>query len=167
MDDKNPYLVKFPRDTVILKEGVVNLDMYKIVQGHAEMYTGYGTDKEVLIGIIGSQSCFGEFGLLLEEPSIYTVVAYSDVYAIRINASNFGRFLQENQRDMIAIMKNMARSMTAMRKQIDLLTGELRYGGEQDEEMIKAGRRSLRAYAVNNLTDPAYVPPGRERFFHI
>ena len=46
-------IVSFPAESLILKEGEVNLDMYKIIQGKAEMYMGYGTDKEVLLGIIG------------------------------------------------------------------------------------------------------------------
>ncbi len=75
-------IIKFPRDSIIIREGETNPDMYKIVQGNAELYTGYGTDKELLLGIIGPQSCFGEFGMLIGAPSIYTVAAYSDVYAM-------------------------------------------------------------------------------------
>ncbi len=32
-----------PEGITILTEGEINLDMYKIVSGHVEMYTGYGT----------------------------------------------------------------------------------------------------------------------------
>ncbi len=57
-------IVTFPEGSLILKEGDVNLDMYKIIQGKAEMYIGYGTEHEVLVGIIGAGACFGELGLL-------------------------------------------------------------------------------------------------------
>ena len=53
---------------MILKEGEINLDIYKILLGHAEMYTGYGTDNEILIGMIGLGTCFGEFGILTGKP---------------------------------------------------------------------------------------------------
>lgn len=45
---------------MILREGDLKLDMYKILDGHAEVYMGYGTENETFIGIIGPQSCFGE-----------------------------------------------------------------------------------------------------------
>ena len=114
-------IMKFPQGSVILQEGEQNLDMYKIVQGHAELYTGYGTDREVLLGIIGPQSVFGEFGLLSQKPSIYTVIAFSDVYALRITEGNMGDFVRENHRNIIEIMRNMSNTMLIMQHQITLL----------------------------------------------
>jgi len=55
MDRKNVFdaytiknqkkLITVPEDIVILREGEVNLDMYKLVSGHVEMYTGYETEN--------------------------------------------------------------------------------------------------------------------------
>ena len=43
-DDKSIYnrnkIYEIPPDTMILREGEINLDMYKIVSGHVEMCTG-------------------------------------------------------------------------------------------------------------------------------
>ena len=58
--ENNSKLLKLPEGTMILCEGELNLDMYKILDGHAEVYMGYGTENETFIGIIGPQSCFGE-----------------------------------------------------------------------------------------------------------
>ena len=41
-------IYEVPEGTTILQEGEVNLDMYKIIQGHVEMYTGYGTEMRFL-----------------------------------------------------------------------------------------------------------------------
>lgn len=41
---------------MILCEGELNLDMYKSLDGHAEV----DTENETFIAIIGPQSCFGE-----------------------------------------------------------------------------------------------------------
>ncbi len=38
-------LIKVPEGTMILQEGELNLEMYKIIDGHAEVYMGYGTDR--------------------------------------------------------------------------------------------------------------------------
>ncbi len=118
-------IVHFPAETMILQEGEVSLDMYKIIQGRCEMYMGYGTDKEVLIGIIGPGACFGEMGLLMQAPAIYTIIAYSDVYAIRVTEGRIAGFIQENHSSVLQIMKNMAGTMMIMQRQILELSQEL------------------------------------------
>jgi CRP-like cAMP-binding protein len=144
-------IVTFNEGSVILQEGEVNLDMYKILKGNAELYTGYGTDKEVLLGIIGPQACFGEFGLLMQAPAIYTVVAFSNVYAMRIAVNDLDKFAIDNYKNIIDIMKNMARTMTVMQRQIDLLTEEIEYGKTPDKEVIaEENKKTLRGYAVYN-----------------
>lgn len=145
-------MVKFPQDSVILREGEVNTEMFKIIKGHAEVYVGYGTEMESLIGIIGEQSCFGEFGLLLKKPEIYTVIAYSDILALRITESDLEDFIRENHKNIIDIMRNMAGSMMTMRFQIDLLIKELSSGKTMKEDEIKdairRARQTMRQYAM-------------------
>ena len=166
-NENNAKIMMFPQDSVILKEGEVNLDMYKIIKGNAELYTGYGTDNEVLLGIIGPHSCFGEFGLLMNAPSIYTVVAFSDVYAMRVTAGEMGDFVKENHKNIIDIMKNMARTMMVMQKQIDILTDEMKKGNKPDEKLIKESQRNIRGYAVYNPNNPKYNLNGKYRFIDV
>ncbi len=142
-------MMVIPEGTVILKEGEYNLDMYKILKGHAEIYTGYGTDREVLVGIIGPQACFGEFGLLLKGPAIYTVVAYSDVYVIRITEGDLGDFVQQNHKNIIDIMRNMSYMMMQMQQQIEMLMNEVKEYGSLDENLLRQMHGNLRNYAVN------------------
>ena len=106
-------MVRFEQDAVILREGEQSREMYRIVKGNAEVYVGYGTDKETIIGIIGPQSCFGELGLLCGEPSIYTVVAYSDLYAMRITEEALEDFVETNRHTIVEIMRNMAETMVS------------------------------------------------------
>ena len=136
-------IVSFPADSLILKEGEVNLDMYKIIQGRAEMYMGYGTDQEVLLGIIGPGACFGELGLLMEAPAIYTVVAYSDVYAIRVTEERIGNFIQENHSSILQIMKNMAKTMSIMQYQIMALSEELNSYTKEDSDNFEQVKKEL------------------------
>ena len=139
-------IVTFPEGSLILKEGDVNLDMYKIIQGKAEMYIGYGTDHEVLVGIIGAGACFGELGLLTHSPAIYTIIAYSDVYALRVTLERVGTFIEENQSSILQIMTNMAKTMSVMQHQITFLSKELEsYKPKEDsfDEVKKDLLRSL------------------------
>ena len=163
-DTKQPSkLTKFPEGSVILSEGEVNLDMYKIVKGFAEVYMGYGTENEVIVGIIDEGSCFGEFGLLLKKPSIYTVVAFSDVYALRVTEGEMGDFVQNNHKYIIDIMKNMAENMEVMHMQIELLMKEINEGKKADDETHKDAERMIRGYAMYN---PNAAMQGRMRQFY-
>ena len=145
-------MVRFPEDTVILREGEVNAEMYKIIKGHAEIYTGYGTSYENLIGIIGEQSCFGEFGILLKKPSIYTVIAYSDILALRITEGDLNDFINDNHKNIIDIMRNMAGSLLTMRFQVDMLLKEISSGKAMSDDEIKDAmrnaRQAMRQYAI-------------------
>ena len=121
-DDKSIYnrnkIYEIPPDTMILREGEINLDMYKIVSGHVEMYTGYGTPNEVLIGLLGPGTCFGEFGILTGQPAIYTIITYSKTKILRVTEGLMGDFIQENKDDILQIMRNMATNMAFMIKSI-------------------------------------------------
>ncbi len=145
-------IVSFPAESLILKEGEVSLDMYKIIQGRAEMYVGYGTDQEVLLGIIGPGACFGELGLLMHSPAIYTVIAYSDVYAIRVTEERIGNFIQENHTSILQIMKNMAKTMAIMQHQIMSLSEELNSYTKKDTSFEEAKAELLQSlYNPNGL----------------
>ncbi len=145
-------LVRFPSDTVILREGDCSDDMFKIIKGKAEVYVGYETPTESILGILGEQSCFGEFGLLLKKPAIYTVKAYSDVLALRITEGDMGDFVQENHKNILEIMRNMAESMMTMRLQIEMLLKEIESGKRPDNDdlknRIRSAKQLMRQYAI-------------------
>lgn len=158
-------IYEIPEGTMILKEGEINLDMYKILSGHVEMYTGYGTDNEILIGIIGAGTCFGEFGILTGKPAIYTIIAYSKVKLLRVTEGLMGQFIQENRDDILKIMKNMATNMMRMQHQINQLSEELMLKNQEEieqqeisddnmseteyfEQLHKRQRDELRKYAL-------------------
>lgn len=141
-------MVRFEQDAVILREGEQSREMYRIVKGNAEVYVGYGTDKETIIGIIGPQSCFGELGLLCGEPSIYTVVAYSDLYAMRITEEALEDFVETNRHTIVEIMRNMAETMVSMRFQIDLLLKEIEGGKKVDQDTLLRTKKALRSYGM-------------------
>jgi CRP-like cAMP-binding protein len=149
---QEPRIVKFPQDSVILREGEVNANMFKIIKGNAEMYTDYQTPTESILGIIGEQACFGEIGLLLGKPSPYTVIAYSDVFAMRITGDELMDFVAKNQRNIIEIMRNMAGGMMSMRLQIDLLLKDLQSAKSVQyidlKERQREARRAMREYAI-------------------
>ena len=157
-------MIKVPEGTVVVREGEVSLDMYKIIRGHAEVYVGYGTSGETIIGIIGPQSCFGEFGLLLKKPAIYTVVAYSELYLLRVTEGDIGDFVQANHKNIIDIMRNMASMMQTMRTQMDMMLRDLEEGRKPDKQTIRDIRRSMRGYSIYDADSGRPFEPPRMHF---
>lgn len=146
----NSRIFKVPKGMLILQEGEVNLDMYKILAGHAEVYAGYQTPQETLIRILGPGECFGEYGLLLQKPAIYTVVAYSEATLFRIVEGELGDFVQQNHKNIIDIMKNMAKTMMTMRCQMDLLINDLEHKKKPNKDLLKKAKKSLDYSALPN-----------------
>ena len=118
-------LYKVTEGMVIVHEGEVSMDMYKLVAGKAEVYVGYGTERETVIGILAEGSYFGELGLLAQKPAIYTIVMYSDGLLLRITMNEIEEYIRSNERDILAIMKHMANSMYNLKLNIDLLSEDI------------------------------------------
>ena len=114
-------------DKVILKEGSRSDYVYKIVSGRAVCYINYGTDDEYLLGSIKEGSTFGEYSLLTGKPSIYTVVAFTDMLLMRIERGEFSKFIGLNAGNAVTIMKNMADMMNVMKVNIDMMNEELHH----------------------------------------
>ncbi len=147
-------IYEVPQGTTILSEGETNLDMYKIMSGHVEMYTGYGTENEVLIGMLGPGACFGEFGLLTGKPAIYTIITYDTTRILRITEELMSDFMMNNQDSVLQIMRNMANNMLRMQHQITQLGEELaESGGEVQINVNNIVKENVRNYAVYNPKD--------------
>ncbi|ADL34166.1 cNMP binding domain-containing protein [Butyrivibrio proteoclasticus B316] len=150
-----------PQGMTILKEGEINLDMYKILKGHVEMYTGYGTENEVLLGLLGPGTCFGEFGILTKKPAIYTIIAYSNLKILRVTEELMMDFMKANPENVLQIMKNMANNMMRMQHQIGQLTTEIaelsndlnNSENYKTSDMIKNMLRSYAIYDNNSSGD--------------
>ena len=149
-------IIEVPEGSMILKEGEVNLDMYKILSGHAEIYAGYGTPAETLLGIIGPGKCFGEFGLLLHKPAIYTVIASSDIGLFRITEGEMGDFVQTNHKNIIDIMRNMANTMMILRTQINLLLQESDNPGDPNVNLTTITDKDKLKEIKKAVTFPSY-----------
>lgn len=113
-------MMKVSEGTMILKENEVNMDMYKIIDGHVEVYSGYGTDAETILGILSKGSYFGEIGLFAQKPAIYTVIAYDDVLLQRITMNDIDEYIKTNYHDIFHIMQHMAESMYNLKYSMDM-----------------------------------------------
>ena len=129
-------MMKIPAGTVIIREGEANTDMYKILSGNVELYAGYGTEQEAILGIKSKDGYFGEMGLFSGgKPAIYTAVAYSDLLLMRITNADLEDFLLNNHVDVLKIMRHMADSMYNLKYAMTLYVEDLMK--EHDNQRLK------------------------------
>ena len=140
-------MLKVKEGDMIVQEGEMSLDMYKIVSGKAEMYVGYGTEKETFIGILNEGDYFGEMGMLARRPAIYTIVMYSDGLLLRITPQDIVDYIKNNEHDILSIMVHMANSMYNLKTNIELLTEDINamIHQKKNEEEIKQMQERIRA----------------------
>ncbi len=151
MQENTSRMQKFPEDSIILREGELRDDMYKIVSGKAAVYLNYGKENEYLLGILGEQQCFGELGLLCRQPSMYTVVAVYDVLIMRINLDEFGDFLKNNNKNAIDIIRNLSWCMVNLKGNLDLVLEELTNMNGADGQQVSTIREKIQQHTMENI----------------
>ena len=130
-------LKEYPKEKMILSEGTNSSTLYKIVSGKVEVYVGYGTKYETIIGILSEGAYFGEIGAFTDNPSIYTVITYCDCLIMEVEKNELEEYAKLNYRDMLAIMTNMANSMVNLKTNIELLREDIFVLMEDRENAIR------------------------------
>ena len=151
MQTGSSRMQQFPEDSVIIREGEVRNEMYKIVSGKAAVYINYGEKNEYLLGILSEQQCFGELGILCHQPSIYTVVAVYDVLVMRICGNEFETFLQNNNKNAVDIIRNLSWCVTNLKGNLDLVLEELSNGNETEQKSARHIKEKIDQYTWSDL----------------
>ena len=150
-------ITKILEGTVIMREGEANMDMYKILSGNVELYRGYETKDEAIIGIKSKEDYFGEMGLLTGgKPAIYTVVAYSEVLLLRITEKDIDDFILKNHVDVLRIMQGMATSMYNIKFSMDMILDDM--ADKESNTKLKEFKgfysKQLAMYSASKLMNP-------------
>lgn len=148
---ENATMLKFHEDDIIMKEGEIYEEMYKIIAGSVAVYIRYGEKEEHLIGIYSKPKCFGEVQVLSDQPSIYTVVAYDDVLLMRITKDSLEEFIRNNPKNAIDIMENMVHTNMVMQKNINLLLDDIYEKQDITKRRTEDMKNKIRHYSINGL----------------
>lgn len=150
MEEKQARLKKFPENTVIVKEGEIQTEMYKILSGKVAVYINYGEKNEYLLGVLSEQKCFGETCILCKKPSPYTIIAVYDVLAMRISEDEFDDFVQNNTKNATDIIKNLAREVVNLRWNLDMVIDELENGSEPEKYKVQELKQKMQPPTVSD-----------------
>ena len=141
----------FCEDEIIIREGEVYHEMYKIVSGSVAVYLRYGEKDEHLIGIISKSKCFGEMHVLSEQPSIYTVIAYKEVLLMRITKDSLEEFIANNPQNAIDIMRNMVHTNLLMQKNISLLLDDIYEKQDINKRRKEDIKKKIMQYSISGF----------------
>ena len=148
-------LKKYQEDDVIVQEGQITNEMYKILSGKVAAYINYGEENENLLGIFDEHRTFGESGMLCERPCMYTIVALEETLVMRITMEEFDDFINNNIQNARNVIKNLAREVAVMRCNMDMMLNDIekKDGWEvMNARTLKERMRQTAAYDWHNYT---------------
>lgn len=155
--EKNSKLKKYNEDEIIVKEGQVTLEMYKILSGKVAAYINYGEENESLLGIFDEQRTFGESGMLCERPCMYTVVALEETLVMRVTIDEFDEFINNNNQNARNVIKNLAREVAVMRCNLDMIMDEYEHNAEAEKMNIQQLKDKMSQSAVCDWKNCAFL----------
>lgn len=108
---------QFPAGTVICREGGMGDCMYDIHWGKIGIYTGYGTDDEILLTELYPNSFFGEMGMISKEPRSATAVALEDTTLELIYPEDLSELFEKNPVKVNMILRHLSGRLRRLTEQ--------------------------------------------------
>lgn len=147
----NASMKVFQADEIILQEGRIYHEMYKIISGSAVVYVRYGEKDEHLLGVYSKNRCFGEVNVFASQPCMYTVVAYNEVLLMRITEDSLEDFIKNNPRNAMDMIQNMVQTYGLMQKNIDLLLDDIYEKQDINQKQTVDLKRKIMQYSMCGL----------------
>lgn len=148
--EKTSKLKKYEEDEIIVKEGQLTNEMYKIISGKVAAYINYGEENECLLGVFNEQRTFGESGMLCGRPCMYTIVALEEVLLMKITIEEFDDFINNNNQNARNIIKNLAREVAVMRCNLDLLIEDMGHAEKSEVMNVRALKEKMQQSMVKD-----------------
>ena len=143
-------LKKYNEDEVIVMEGQITFEMYKILSGKVAAYINYGEENETLLGIFDAQRTFGESGMLCERPCMYTVVALEETLVMRVTIDEFDEFINNNTHNARNVIRNLAKEVAVMRCNLNMLMEEYEHDSENNKMNIQQLKEKMKQSAASD-----------------
>ena len=101
--------VTYSYGTIIFKQGEVGKCMYIVHSGSVSIYSNYGANNELKLAEITPVACFGEMGMILDEPRNATAVAENNDTEVEIiRAEDLENLFRSSPEKIDMILKNLS-----------------------------------------------------------
>lgn len=100
------------KNAVIFREGdLAHGCMYEIADGIVGIYSNYAKDRQKLLTTLERGDCFGEMGMIENQPRSATAVALQESWLIPITEETLQDYFLEKPEKIIKIMRHMSARM--------------------------------------------------------
>ena len=161
--EQTSKLKKYKEDDIIVQEGQLTNEMYKILSGKVAAYINYGEENECLLGIFDEQRTFGESGMLCQRPCMYTIVALAETLIMRVSINEFDEFINNNTQNARNVIKNLAREVAVMRCNMDLMMNEFEQKPEGEIMNVRTLKERMRQSVVYDWNNCEYLDRWMEK----
>ena len=107
---------KYPKGSVIFKEGSFELSMFSIISGKVGIFADYKTRDEKVLTELGKGRVFGEMGLIEAKPRSATAVALEETECEVIGVDNLEDFFADKPEMAIETLKGMSKRIRELSK---------------------------------------------------
>jgi len=127
---------KFKKEEIILHEGdTAGEAMYIILLGDAGVYRGYGKPEQIHVSSLKKGDFFGEMSLFLNTRRVASVVALSEITALKIHRDNIAELFGKMPSMAYAIIRTLCTRLQDSNEKYANLFAQLRTNKEQDESL--------------------------------
>ena len=117
---------KYPKGTVICKEGETVECMYDLHWGCVGIYKNYGTPEQVLLTELYSDSFFGEMGMISGEPRSATAVSLDDETTVEIiYPEDFQDLFEQNPPKVDMILRHLSSRLRKLTQQYETVCAQI------------------------------------------
>ena len=101
--------LKFNKGDVIFRQGDMAKEMYVILSGNVRIITGFETEAEKLLTILGEGQFLGEMGMIEVYPRSATAVAQDDGTELQvITEADFSDYFEGHPDQLLLIMRQLS-----------------------------------------------------------
>ena len=105
---------KFNNGEIIVKEGDVGSNFFKIIEGKAYVISNYEKKDQLQLAILEEGAYFGEMGILEEYPRSATIIAKGPTRVLEILKDDLTDYFTDRPDQIFVIMKLLAGRVQAM-----------------------------------------------------
>jgi len=105
---------KFNNGEIIVKEGDVGSNFFKIIEGKAYVISNYEKKDQLQLAILEDGAYFGEMGILEEYPRSATIIAKGPTRVLEILKDDLTDYFTDRPDEIFVIMKLLAGRVQAM-----------------------------------------------------
>ncbi|MCQ2424834.1 MAG: cyclic nucleotide-binding domain-containing protein [Lachnospiraceae bacterium] len=107
---------------ILFREGEIGTVMFRVLEGEVSVITGFRTENEKEIAVLGKGASFGELAVIDREYRNATVVAKTDIKVMTVANTQLAHFLSSHPEEAMKILRSVSAKLRATtRSYVDTL----------------------------------------------